>query len=249
MENDELERRAADLSARCEKNAEITHSLFLTPAEQAQLEKWARYGTDCAVLFHGGREQCQRRAAFFLPYWMDADGFDPAELIRCVEIKAGFGEPGHRDYLGAALGLGIDRQWLGDIWINGGTAWIFCLPSVEGHLLASLDKVGRCGVKTRSVPLGEPPAPEVKKQRVSFTVKSPRLDAAAAGLFSLSRTECARLIAAGELSVNYESCLRPDAAVKEGDVLSLRGHGKGEIVTFGGVSRKGRIFIEAERYI
>ena len=249
MENDELERRAADLAARCEKNAEISHSLFLTPAEQVHLEKWARHGTDCTVLFHGGREQCQRRAAFFLPYWMDADCFDPTELIRCVEIKAFFGEPGHRDYLGAALGLGIDRQWLGDIWTDGGTAWIFCLPSVEGHLLASLDKVGRVGVKTRSVPLGEPPAPEMKTERVSFTVKSPRLDAAAAGLFSLSRTECARLIAAGGLSLNYEPCLRPDAAVREGDVLSLRGYGKGEVTAFGGVSRKGRMFMECERYI
>lgn len=249
MENDELIRRAQDLAARCGKNAEISRSLFLTPAEQAQLEKWARYGTDCTLLFHGGRSECQRRAAFFLPYWMDPADFDPAEFIRCVEVTASFGEPGHRDYLGAALGLGIDRQWLGDIWLDGGRAWLFCLPSVEGHLLASLDKVGRCGVKTRSVPLTEPPAPEVKTERVSFTVKSPRLDALAAGLFSLSRSECARLIAAGELSLNYEICLRADVSVKPGDVLSLRGHGKGILSAFGGVSRKGRLFVEAERYI
>lgn len=249
MENDVLERRAADLAARCEKNAEITHSLFLTPAEQAQLERWASRGTDCMLLFHGGREQCQRRAAFFLPYWTDPAEFDPGEFIRCVELTASFGEPGHRDYLGAALGLGIDRQWLGDVWIEGATAWIFCLPSVEGHLLSSLDRVGRCGVKTRAVPLSAPPAPEIKTRRVSFTLKSPRLDAAAAGLFSLSRSECARLIAAGELSLNYECCLRPDAAVKPGDTLSLRGHGKGVIDELGGVSRKGRIFVEAERYI
>ena len=244
MENDELLRRAEDLARRSEKNGEITHSLFLTPAEQARIKKWAQYETAGTVLFHGGREQTERRAAFFLPYWMDEADFDASEHIRCVEVVSGFGEPGHRDYLGAALGLGIDRQWLGDIWIDGSRAYIFCLPSVEGHLLASLDKVGRSGVKTRSVALDAAPAPEPRRKRVSFTVKSPRLDAAAAGLFSLSRTECARLIAAGEVSLNYEPCLRPDTVVKEGDVLSLRGHGKGEINAFGGVSRKGRMFVE-----
>lgn len=249
MDNDELICRAEDLARRSEKNGEITHSLFLTPSEQARLKKWAQYGAKGPVLFHGGREQAERRAAFFLPYWMDGEDFDPAEFIRCVEAVSGFGEPGHRDYLGSALALGIDRQWLGDIWIDGSRAYIFCLPSVEGHLLASLDRVGRSGVKTRSVPLEEAPAPELRRKRVSFTVKSPRLDAAAAGLFSLSRTECARLIAAGELSLNYEPCLRPDAAVRQGDVLSLRGHGKGEIAAFGGVSRKGRMFVECEKYI
>ena len=249
MENDELLRRAEDLARRSGKNGEITHSLFLTPAEQARIKKWAQSGAEGRVLFHGGREQTERRAAFFLPYWMDEEDFDPSDYIRCVEAVSGFGEPGHRDYLGAALGLGLDRQWLGDIWINGGTAYIFCLPSVEGHLLSSLDKVGRFGVKVRSVSLGEAPAPEVRRRRVSFTVKSPRLDAAAAGLFSLSRTECARLIAAGDVSLNYEPCLRPDAAVKEGDVLSLRGHGKGEISAFGGLSRKGRMFLECEKYV
>lgn len=249
MENDALLRRAEDLARRSEKNAEVTHSLFLTPAEQAQLKKWAQYSAVGTVVFHGGREQCERRAAFFLPCWMEAEQLEPAEFIRCVEISSGFGEPGHRDFLGAILGLGIDRQWLGDIWLDGGTAYVFCLPSVEGHLLASLDKVGRFGVKTRAVSLDAPPAPEVKRRRVSFTVQSPRLDAASAGLFSLSRSECARLIAAGELSLNYEPCLRPDAAVKEGDVLSLRGYGKGEIVSFGGTSRKGRMFLECDRYI
>lgn len=249
MDNDGLLRRAEDLARRSEKNGEITHSLFLTPAEQARLKKWAQYGAEGTVLFHGGREPAERRAAFFLPYWMDEADFRASEYIRCVEAVSGFGEPGHRDYLGAALGLGIDRQWLGDIWIEGNRAYIFCLPSVEGHLLASLDRVGRAGVKTRAVSLEEVPAPEVRRQRVSFTVKSPRLDAVVAGLFSMSRTECARLIAAGAVSVNYEPCLRPDAAVRDGDVLSLRGHGRGEIAAFGGVSRKGRMFVECERYV
>jgi RNA-binding protein YlmH len=77
---------------------------------------------------------------------------------------------------------------------------------------------------------------------------SPRLDAVAAGLFHLSRMETARQIALGLLSLNYSECLKPDAPVREGDVLSLRGAGKGRVREIGGSSRKGRLFVTAELY-
>lgn len=246
MENDELLHRAEDLSARCEKNCQVTGTFFLTPAERVQLDKWVEYGTDCAVVFSGGRAGCERQAAFFLPYYMEPDDFCPAEHIRCVKVKAGFGQPGHRDYLGAVLGLGIRREWIGDIWVEGDTAYIFCLPTVESHLLSSLDKVGRYGVKTQCIALEDIPEPERRVKQMSFTVKSMRLDAVASGMFGLSRTETARLIESGAASLNYVQCLRTDAAVKGGDVVSLRGHGKGTVAGSGGVSRKGRLFVEAE---
>lgn len=246
MENDELIRRAEDLAARCEKTSDVTGTWFLTPAEQAALEKWAKYSTDCAVVFSGGREECERKAAFFLPYYVDPADFSPEGRVCAVKAKAGFGEPGHRDYMGAALGLGIRREWLGDIWVEGDTAYLFCLPSVESHLLASLDKVGKYGVRTSSVPLADVPAPERRVKKVSFTVKSPRLDAVTAGMFGLSRTEAARAVESGAVSLNYAECLRPDAPVKDGDVLSLRGSGKGTVAGTGGVSKKGRMFLECE---
>ena len=248
METDELLRRAEDLAARCEKSGAVTASFFLTPAERIALERWAKYATDCTVLFTGGREECERQASFFLPYYMDETAFDVSEYIRVLEVTAGFGEPSHRDYLGAALGLGIRREWLGDIWVRGSTAHIFCLKSVAEHLLSSLEKVGRYGVKTRQVSLDAVPAPERRVKTVRFTVKSLRLDAAASGMFGLSRTETARLITAGAVTLNYESCLRTDAPVKAGDIVSLRGKGKGAIVSAGGESRKGRLFVEAEIY-
>ena len=240
-------RRAEDLAARCEKSGAVTASFFLTPAERIALERWSKVGTDCAVLFTGGREECERQAAFFLPYYMDETAFDVSEYIRVLEVTAGFGEPSHRDYLGAALGLGIRREWLGDIWVNGNTAHIFCLKSVAEHL-ATLEKVGRYGVRVKQIGLDAVPAPERRVRAVRFTVRSLRLDAAASGMFGLSRTETARLIAAGSCTLNYEPCLRTDAPVRAGDIVSLRGKGKGTIVSAGGESRKGRLFVEVEIY-
>ena len=246
MENEELIRRAEDLAARCEKNCELTNTAFLTPAEQFALKKWSEHRPDCNMIFHGGHPDCERKAAFFLPYWLDAEDFDVTEHISVLSAKAGFGEPGHRDYMGAVLGLGIRREWLGDIWVNGDSATIFCLPSVERHLLDGLDKVGRYGVKTRKLALTDIEAPVKSTKTVTFSVPSPRLDAVAAGMFHLSRTQAAERISAGELSLNYEQCMKTDTAVREGDIISLRGSGKGVVGAQGGTSRKGRIFISAE---
>ena len=103
-------------------------------------------------------------------------------------------------------------------------------------------------MKTAEIALENVPVPERKVKEVSFTVQSPRLDAVLSGLFHLSRSACARQIGAGSVSLNYTECLKPDAPVKEGDVLSLRGAGKGSVREIGGSSRKGRVFVTAELY-
>ena len=113
MENDELLKRAADLAERCERTSSVTHTAFLTPAEQFALTKWANTA-DCKMVLTGGHPDCERKAAFFLPFYMEADEFDAADYICAVTAKAGFGEPAHRDYLGAALGRYLGDGWHGD---------------------------------------------------------------------------------------------------------------------------------------
>ncbi len=249
MESDELLKRAEDLQTRCEHASVLTSTAYLTPAEQAQLLAWSRGRQGCTMLLRGGHPDCERKAAFFLPYYLDESGFDDEEYFRAIRAVAGFGTPGHRDYMGAILSLGIRRDFLGDIWVDGNKAILFCLPSIESHLLSSLEKVGRYGVKATPIALSDVPAPERKVKVRTFTVQSLRLDAVAAGLFALSRTAAAELIRAGAVSLNYLPCLRPDAPVKEDDVISIRGHGKARLAEAGGQSRKGRLFLRGEIYL
>lgn len=248
--DDELLRRAEDLARRCERSASVTATGFLTPAQAYELENWSKYGTDCTVLLRGGHADAERRVAFFLPEWMDAEDFDEGEHICALAAKARFGTPGHRDWLGAALGLGIGREWLGDILVEGEQAWIFCLPSVKQHLLLNLDKVGRWGAKVQEIALGEVPQRERKMREAVFSVKSPRLDAVCAGMFGLSRTTAAEAIAQGLVTLNYAECTKSDAAVKTGDIISLRGRGKGLVLDAGGaLSRKGRLFVKTGIFV
>ena len=248
MENSELLRRAEDLLRRCEKNGVLTATNFLTPAERFRLERWAKSQPGCRMVFSGGHPDCERTVGFFLPDYLEEEWLPLDEHICAFELSAPFGSPGHRDYLGALLGMGIGRERLGDIWVKDNTAVIFCLPGVEKHLL-TIDKVGHDTVRARPISLGEVTPPERKVKQKSFSVQSLRLDAVAGGLFDLSRTEAARQVEAGTVSLNYEICDRCDAPVHEGDILSLRGKGKGRITGLGGTSRKGRQFVNGEIYL
>lgn len=247
METNDLIRRAEDLAARCERTSSVTATGFLTPAERVELQN-APALRGLPAVYSGGGTECERTCAFFLPFYLSAEDFDASEYISAVHFRSYFGEPGHRDYLGALLALGVRREWVGDIRIRGTDAWVFCLPSVC-QTLAALDRAGRYTVRGEEVALSDVSEEGAKTETVSFTVQSLRLDAVSAGLFRLSRTAAAELIRLGSVSLNYLPCMRPDAAVHDGDVISVRGKGKGTVTDTGGRSRKDRIFVTAERRV
>ena len=245
MEHEALLKRIDDLVRRCEKANTLTSTTFLTPAEQGAVVSYVNRLPGCRMVLHGGGPDCERRVAFFLPDWLETADFEPGEAIAALRIDAYYGTPGHRDYLGALLGLGVRREWVGDIRVDGQTAWVFCLPSVAEQL-AGLEQAGRVSVKAAVVPRSAVPEPERKRKTVKFTVQSPRFDAVLGESFRLSRTQAAKLIAAGAACLNYLPCLKNDAPVSEGDVISLKGYGKATVAELGGQSRKGRLFVTAE---
>ena len=201
------------------------------------------------MFLFGGKEDCERKVAFFLPYYLEETDFDIGEIIKAVRIRSYFGKPVHRDYLGAVLGLGIERDRIGDLLVFDDTAYLFCLSPVVSVLLQELEKVGRVSVKSEQVALSDVPTPERKVKKITFTVKSLRLDAVTGDMFGVSRTLAAELIREGAVTLNYSICEKVDATVKEGDTLSVRGKGKGRISQIGGRSRKDRLFVEAELYL
>ncbi len=245
MENNELIKRAEDLRERCERSCTVTHTNFLTPAESYELAQYFKNRAGCTLVFFGGSGECERKIAFFLPEYMDEESFDGAEYISAVKLMAYFGTPAHRDYMGAILGLGIGRERIGDIAVHDNTAFVFCVPSVR-PLIMQLEKAGRVTVKAEEIQLDNVPVPERKVKEMTFTVSSMRLDAVTGGMFGISRTEAAKQIGMGLVSVNYSACEKPDHTVRAGDIITVRGRGKGSVTGTGGSSRKGRLFVYAE---
>lgn len=244
MQLTDLQKRLSDIQSRSERTGKALPSLFLTPAEV--LENRDYYPS---AVFTGGYEEAERRIAVFLPEWMEEEDLDASEFISCVRIKSFFGVPNHRDYLGSILALGISRDRIGDIIPDGEFAYVFCLPSVVETIVSELDRAGRVTVKAEEVPLSSLPAYKKQVKKITFTVKSLRLDAVAADMFCISRTTAAEAIKEGLVSLNYRVCEKCNAEVKENDVISIRGRGKGRVAETGGKSRRDRLFVTAEIYV
>lgn len=245
MEEDLLYRRALDLLDRANGSGRMESTWFLTPAQQHMLLERLNPEERARMELYGGAPNAERRIAVFRPEYLEMEE-DLSALIRAFAAVTRFGTPTHRDYLGALMGLGITRESIGDIFLDGEQAWFFCLPAVSGHIRQNLRMIGRSGVSLEEIEPAAVPAPEPKTRTVHFTVKSPRLDAVAADMFGLSRSAMAERISAGAVSLNFTACLKGDALVHAGDVISVRRLGKGTVSEIGGLTKKGRLFLSAE---
>ena len=243
MEKD-ICQRVDDLAKECERKNRITFTSFLTPTEQAEIEK-LHYSN---VYFYGGLESAERKRAFFLPDYIDKEDYDFSQFICMYTSKFQFAKLSHRDFLGAILNTGIKRECVGDIYVHEDEVYIIVTKEIASYLYLNLTKVGRSGITLREISPSEIRCNEPVYQERSFTVNSSRLDSVAAGLFQISREDMVKKIKLGVVMLNYLPCLESSREVKEGDVVSVRGLGKAEIVEFGGVSRSGRVFVNGRRY-
>ena len=147
------------------------------------------------------------------------------------------------------LGLGLDREKVGDLLVADGCCDVLALEEVADFLVFHMEQAGRVKLKCSPLPLDRLEPPAVETRTIRDTVSSLRLDAVAASGFSLSRGKAADLIASGRVQLNHRECVKPDHAVAQGDVLSCRGLGKCVLTEVGGPSKKGRILIVLERYV
>ncbi len=241
MENkqlDELCRRAAD-------RYQPLFSRFLTLDEQKQAEIACRkYGAQ--YRFFGGMADCERRMLGAGAEAPEEDEF-PIRCLRIVPRSLKFGQAlAHRDVLGTVMGLGLERELVGDIVIREGAAYLFCVRQMADLLRESLVRVGRTDTACEYCEPPQGPVRTVREVRVQVT--SARADAVCAHLFRLSRGDMQELIRQGRVSVDDRPCVKCDQPLSEGQVLSVRGYGRARVQGVESVSKKGKLNLVIELY-
>lgn len=222
-------------------------SKFLTPAETQTIAAHFSRRHDVTLSLDGGYDGAERmRAIFINPDWGD---YDRGELLVALKITYRPQDTlGHRDILGALMALGIERDTIGDIIVDGPPAALVCLPEISGYITENLTKAGRVGISVSDIALDELPSRTEELTIKTDTVASLRLDAVLSAAFGLSRSMASEIIAAGLVSLNHEPCFQPAKELSEGAVLSVRGLGRTVLTEVGGSSRNGRIFIRIGLY-
>ena len=176
MNSDVTIRHLLDLCRRNGKTGLWHFSAFLSPAEQDDFIRCPE-AAGFACQFFGGYEAAERK---ILAAGSETESGPPEWPLCCVAIlpkSDRFAEPlTHRDYLGAILGLGIDRSLIGDILVRDGRAWVLCLSAASDLLVSSLTQVRRTAVVAEQT---TPDIPELQPRYADLriNVASERLDA------------------------------------------------------------------------
>lgn len=234
---------------------------FLSPCELHFSQKYLnfRVGTSGFISW-GGYEGAERKRIFILPEYIEAPieygsllEYGLEDSFAAIEVRgSGYKKLSHRDFLGSVLGLGLERSVIGDVVVfdeEKPRAVIFCDKAVAEFICESLLKVGSDNVRTASVSVCDVKIPEKKFLHITDTVASERLDGVVSALLSLSRERAKELVLDGAVELDYERCERPDKVVSSPSVVTVRGYGKFRINSLSEKTKKGRLRLDADKYV
>ena len=248
-EDDELLARLLDKADIRLRSGLGQHSRFLSERDRLCCEPVLRE-LGLEGVFWGGYGEAERTVLILPAEWEDGAGVCRAEDGPVAVLRASWRSDdslSHRDFLGALMGLGIERAMIGDLLPRPGSCDIVLLREIAPYVAQNLSSVGRASVSLTEIPEAE--AREAEYKLLRDTVASVRLDAVVGCGFSLSRDKAASAIRSGKVALDGLECLKPDKTVEAGSRISLRGLGKIELSEVGGLSRKGRTQIVIKRFI
>lgn len=238
-----LIRRIRDLARISEREFRVMYSDFLTPAQQTVVEDHADISGN--ISFDGGYDEAERRMCRICTDEYQTDEGAPIEVYR-LGLTDPSGVTDHRSVLGSLMGLGINREKIGDIIVEGNSAVVLCSKSIASYIEIGLEKIGRYRVRTEKSDI--PDIPEPVRERVTINISTPRLDSVCAEGFCLSRVKASEAIRKGMVCVDWRICTDTSRELSGGERISFRGRGKIRFIEVTGTSKKGRMFAAIEKY-
>ena len=238
---------------------------FLSLEQQSALVGFLRVHAKENVYLFGGYPEAERRQVLFLPDYtglapqaQDADLLEyfrenpddcPIALLDVRVASAAREKLTHRDYLGALMGEGIRREKVGDIIVTECGAQILAMKEMCAYLAQNFRHVGRFEADVKILSIFALSYRESQTNCLHFTVSSPRIDNIVSGVFGISRKDAVSVISHGKVFVSGREITKPDFALKGGEKIVLRGKGKAIYNGVTGTSKKGKLYIDVEKYV
>ncbi len=202
------------------------------------------FNTKGATSFVSANSSAAALHAYFL-----ANPDDSPISILDVKIREKGATLRHGDYLGSLLALGIKREKTGDIMVREDGAQIFVATEIAEYLAENYYTAGRVSIEAKVKPLSELIITAARTERVRVSVASVRLDNMVSAAFDVSRKTAVEAINRGIVFVDNIETKKPDYFLKGGEKLVLRGKGKAVYRGESGTSKKGKIYVNFDKYI
>lgn len=244
-----LQKRFAELANRSYSQNMYTFTDFLSLPELDLFYQNEPQLKFAGVTVFGGTEEADRKIIRFGN--PDELGYEEEFPIVCIVIEPlleKFGELlNHRDYLGALMNLGIERENLGDIFIKGKTGYVFCLQRIAEYILESLTQVRHTHVKLRILETKEEFI-QKEIEQIDVLTASERIDGVVSKIYNFSRSQSVEMFRGKKIYVNSRLCENNSYILKTSDVVSVRGCGKFVYNGVGYETKKGKLSVKIGIY-
>lgn len=243
-----LRKRIRELASVCQRRDIPTHTDFLNLNEQTIFHSMSQELAGASYRLTGGYSLAERKIVCFLPSYTQEE-IPPISCVEVAPLNARFAEDlTHRDYLGAVMNLGIERSKVGDILIEDGKGYIFALEEMAPYIADQLSTIRRTSVTAKVCPLVDL-AIQPRLERMEGSVASERLDNILAFVYRSSRSRIVPYIEGEKVFVNGKLAAKSGLLLKPGDIVSVRGLGKFRYCGVENETKKGRLFVAAERFV
>ena len=245
-----LKKRFLELARKANNSGFFTFTDFLGLAEQAAFNEVKRELRGISYTTFGGADGAERvmlrfgsedELGYSLPF--------PISVIKVEPISQKYADKlTHRDFLGAILALGIEREVLGDIAIIDNVGYVFAKEDIADYIADNLTQVKRTDVRSEiseSIPEGR----LYRTERKLIQVSGERLDAVIAKVFALSRDDAQSLFKKRLVFVDGRQIDSTSYTPKENEKVSVRGHGRFIYIGEQSLSRKGKINLAIDLYV
>ena len=247
-EGAEIAARLLDIAELVSKNRKYKVSEFLDPYGYTIAETIAASYDNIEINSSGGYYGAERQRVSF-----KHKDFLGNEDFAIKVIKATWNDKyyhiSHRDILGSLIGLGIERNALGDLLVKSDHCKILLDSTIYEYVMQNFIQIGAASISVEECDLSEIEPKEERCKEIRATVASLRLDSVAAAGFSSSRSKIVADIATEKVKLNWQSIKGASQTIKVGDIISMRGRGRVEVEEIRGQTKKGRISIVLKRYI
>lgn len=194
--------------------------------------------------FFGGYENSERKVLGLFFDEPSDEEFPVSPIVfkfrKCDKLS-------HRDFLGALMSLGIEREAVGDILVEDGRCVVFVKSELKDYITSQIFKIGNVGISFDTYDAADLPCGRGLEEN-SYIVSSLRLDNIVAAITGLSRNKTKTLVLSECVTVNYVPVQNVSQIININDVLTIRGKGKFVLNDISGRTKKDRIRISVLHY-
>lgn len=248
-EEKNIKNRILELANLCYFRELPTNTLFLNLYEQTIFYSLINTLPRLKYKIYGGYEAAERKIVCFLPYYAQDFDFSMLSALKISPSNIKFADKlNHRDFLGAILNLGLERNTIGDIILCDKEAYVIVLNKVKDIIRDNLQFIKNTKIKIEETSLESLINIDNTKEE-NINVASLRLDVLIAASFNKSRTSVSEYIMANLVFVNGRQTTNHSYIVKENDIVSVRGLGRFKFIETIKTTKKDRLVIKILSYV